>query len=84
MTSLLNDLCLQPKPLMQQTPAVTIVEPPVPKEPPPEFEFLADPPTISALDLYVLLCIFVCVSFVEKALLLITVLTINNVFCCGS
>ena len=67
---------------MQQTPAVTIVEPPVPKEPPPEFEFLADPPTISALDLYVFLCIFVCVSFVEKALLLITVLTINNVFCC--
>ena len=39
---------------MQQTP-VAIVEPPVPKEPPPEFEFLADPPTISALDLYVLL-----------------------------
>ena len=37
---------------MQQTP-VTIAEPPVPKEPPPEFEFLADPPTISALDLYV-------------------------------
>ena len=67
---------------MQQTPGVTIVEPPVPKEPPPEFEFLADPPTISALDLYVLLCIFVCFSFVEKALLLITVLTINNVFCC--
>ena len=43
----------QPKPLMQQTP-VAIIEPPVPKEPPPEFEFLADPPTISALDLYVL------------------------------
>ena len=37
---------------MQQTP-VTIAEPLVPKEPPPEFEFLADPPTISALDLYV-------------------------------
>ncbi len=43
--------CFQPKPLMQ-TP-VTIAEPIVPKEPPPEFEFLADPPTISALDLYV-------------------------------
>lgn len=25
----------------------------VPKEPPPEFEFVADPPSISALDLYV-------------------------------
>lgn len=25
----------------------------VPKEPPPEFEFIADPPSISALDLYV-------------------------------
>lgn len=48
---------------MQQTP-VAIVEPPVPKEPPSEFEFLADPPTISALDLYVLLCM--CFSFVEK------------------
>lgn len=48
---------------MQQTP-VAIVEPPVPKEPPPEFEFLADPPTISALDLYVLLCM--CFSFVER------------------
>ena len=41
---------------MQQTP-VTIAEPPVPKEPPPDFEFLADPPTISALDLYVQLII---------------------------
>lgn len=27
----------------------------VPKEPPPEFEFVADPPSISALDLYVYL-----------------------------
>lgn len=26
----------------------------VPKEPPPEAEFVADPPSISALDLYVL------------------------------
>ena len=26
-------------------------EPPVPKEPPPEYEFLADPPSISAFDL---------------------------------
>lgn len=25
----------------------------IPKEPPPEFEFIADPPSISALDLYV-------------------------------
>lgn len=32
---------------------VTISEPPVPKEPPPEFEFMADPPSISALDLWV-------------------------------
>ena len=46
----------QPKPLMQQTPVI-ITELPVPKDPPPEFEFLADPPTISALDLYVL-CVF--------------------------
>ena len=50
---------------------MTIVEPPVPKEPPPEFEFLADPPTISALDLYVLLC--VCFSFVENVLVQYTV-----------
>ena len=55
---------------MQQTP-VAIVEPPVPKEPPPEFEFLADPPTISALDLYVLLC--VCFSFVENILVQYTI-----------
>ena len=55
---------------MQQTP-VAIVEPPVPKEPPPEFEFLADPPTISALDLYVLLC--VCLSFVENILVQCTI-----------
>ena len=50
---------------MQQTP-VTIAEPPVPKEPPPEFEFLADPPTISALDLYVFLnwkLRFIIISF---------------------
>lgn len=26
----------------------------IPKDPPPEFEFIADPPSISALDLYVL------------------------------
>ncbi|XP_058945289.1 splicing factor 3A subunit 1-like [Pocillopora verrucosa] len=39
----------KPKPLMQIP--VTISEPPVPKEPPPEFEFMADPPSISALDL---------------------------------
>lgn len=68
-TSLLNEICLQPKPLMQQTP-VTIVEPPVPKEPPPEFEFLADPPTISALDLYVLVCIL-CASVLLKSIVVI-------------
>ena len=28
-----------------------IIEPVVPKEPPPEFEFIADPPSISAFDL---------------------------------
>lgn len=27
----------------------------IPKEPPPEFEFIADPPSISALDLYTIL-----------------------------
>lgn len=54
---------------MQQTP-VTIVEPPVPKEPPPEFEFLADPPTISALDLYVLVCIL-CASVLLKSIVVI-------------
>lgn len=27
------------------------VDPPPPKEAPPEFEFIADPPSISALDL---------------------------------
>lgn len=46
---------------MQQTP-VTIAEPPVPKEPPPEFEFMADPPTISALDLYVYVPVY-CLYF---------------------
>lgn len=32
-------------------PQVTIIEPAVPKEPPPEYEFMADPPSISSLDL---------------------------------
>ncbi|XP_028399684.1 splicing factor 3A subunit 1-like [Dendronephthya gigantea] len=32
-------------------PQMTIVEPEVPTEPPPEYEFLADPPSISSLDL---------------------------------
>lgn len=31
--------------------APQVVEPVVPKEPPPEFEFVADPPSISAIDL---------------------------------
>jgi len=31
----------------------------VPKDPPKEFEFIADPPSISALDLYVLIMNFV-------------------------
>lgn len=44
-------LPLQPKPLMQIP--ISVVELPIPKEPPPEFEYLADPPSISALDLYV-------------------------------
>jgi splicing factor 3A subunit 1 len=35
----------------------------VPKEPPEEFEFIADPPSISALDLYVLLQKFLIISF---------------------
>jgi len=30
----------------------------VPKDPPKEFEFIADPPSISALDLYVLIINF--------------------------
>ena len=32
-------------------PQVTVIEPEVPTEPPPEYEFLADPPSISSLDL---------------------------------
>lgn len=40
---------IQPKPLMQQQ--ITLPEPAIPKEPPPEYEFIADPPSISALDL---------------------------------
>lgn len=41
----------KPKPLMQIP--ISVVELPIPKEPPPEFEYLADPPSISALDLNV-------------------------------
>uniref|UniRef100_A0A8C9TD99 Splicing factor 3A subunit 1 n=1 Tax=Scleropages formosus TaxID=113540 RepID=A0A8C9TD99_SCLFO len=36
---------------MQQVQAQVIQETVVPKEPPPEFEFIADPPSISAFDL---------------------------------
>jgi len=32
--------------------AKIIQEPVIPTEPPPEFEFIADPPSISAFDLY--------------------------------
>ena len=32
---------------------IRIPEVQVPREPPPEFEFTADPPSISAFDLYV-------------------------------
>ena len=42
---------LNPQIIKQAAPQV--VEPIVPKEPPPEFEFVADPPSISAIDLYV-------------------------------
>lgn len=30
-----------------------LIETIVPKDPPPAFEYIADPPTISAIDLYV-------------------------------
>ncbi|KAI0212588.1 Splicing factor 3A subunit 1 [Lamellibrachia satsuma] len=45
-----------PKPLLFQRPTHDllkghIAEPVVPKEPPPEYEFVADPPSISAFDL---------------------------------
>lgn len=36
-----------------------VEQPFVPKDPPTEFEFIADPPSISALDLYVLIFIYV-------------------------
>lgn len=32
-------------------PVAMTIEPEVPKEPPPEWEFMADPPTISAIEL---------------------------------
>ena len=35
----------------QQAAAIQLPEPIIPKEPPPEFEFIADPPSISAFDL---------------------------------
>ena len=41
---------LQIKPPVS-APQVTIIEPEIPKEAPPEYEFLADPPSISSLDL---------------------------------
>lgn len=62
---------------MQQTP-VAIVEPPVPKDPPPEFEFLADPPTISALDLYVLLSFTVAILIEKRIYFMITKINKSN------
>jgi len=44
----------------------------VPKEPPPEFEFIADPPSISALDLYKKKLIFPLVVFINVILLYFT------------
>jgi len=43
---------------MQQKPQsfldqIKVAESIVPKEPPPEFEYIADPPSISGFDLYV-------------------------------
>lgn len=35
----------------QQQEILRQAEPVIPKEPPPEFEFVADPPSISAYDL---------------------------------
>ena len=64
---------------MQQTP-VAIVEPPVPKEPPPEFEFLADPPTISALDLYVLLYFTVAILIEKRIYFVIIKINKSNPF----
>uniref|UniRef100_A0A293MY77 Splicing factor 3A subunit 1 n=1 Tax=Ornithodoros erraticus TaxID=265619 RepID=A0A293MY77_ORNER len=41
-----------PKPTPEKQEIRKIIEPPIiPKEPPPEFEFIAEPPSISAIDL---------------------------------
>ena len=48
----------------------------VPKEPPPEFEFVADPPSISAFDLDVV-CIMINLLFSFKSPLNINVFKIN-------
>ena len=45
----MSGLGLQPQ--RPQEPHPLIPEPIIPKEPPPEFEFIADPPSISAFDL---------------------------------
>ena len=53
--SLLTLSCIFSYPLQIKPPVsapqVTIIEPEIPKEAPPEYEFLADPPSISSLDL---------------------------------
>ena len=41
----------------EQAAAIHIAEPIIPKEPPPDFEFIADPPSISAFDLLVVLLV---------------------------
>lgn len=50
---------------MPKAPPLLIAEPEVPKEPPPDWEYMADPPSISAIELWVYtisVCILVFIS----------------------
>ena len=42
---------LYPQPILKQAPIAVVMEPEPPKEPPPEVEFLAEPPSISSMEL---------------------------------
>lgn len=46
-----------PRPTVQ--PVTIVTEPEIPKEPPPEWEFMAEPPAISRRHLYVYVLIHV-------------------------
>ena len=39
------------QPVLKQVPIAVILEPEAPKEPPPELEFIAEPPSISSMEL---------------------------------